>query len=308
MRPATRAGPRRARARGDVAGRTVAVDVSLPHLDRAFDYLVTEAQSSCGAAGRPGAGAVRRAARRRVRARAARRRPTTTGGCPTSSGCSARSRCSPTEIAALCRRSRTAGPARWPTWCGSRCRRGMPPPRSWRGRGRRRPLAAPPAAALERYAGGAGCSPSCASGAPRRSWTVLPGDWPAEIAAAVAATVGVGPRRRRRRRRTRATSTGWMPRSTAALGAGRHVALTADLGPAERYRRFLAVEPRRRRGRRRHPGRGLGAGRRPRAARGLGRRRRPARRAAGAVPPCPRRRGAARAPSRRRRCCSPATP
>jgi primosomal protein N' (replication factor Y) (superfamily II helicase) len=70
----------------------------------------------------------------------------------------------------------------------------------------------------------------------RAAWSALPGpDWPAEIAAAAAATgkgvVIVVPDVRD------------LARVDAALsdaGVG-HVALTADLGPAERYRRWLAV-------------------------------------------------------------------
>ena len=75
---------------------------------------------------------------------------------------------------------------------------------------------------------------------------------------------------------------------TAVLGADQHVVLTADAGPAKRYRDFLAVA----RGRRRvvvgtraaafAPDRG------PRPGGDLGRRRRPARRAAGSIPARPR--------------------
>ena len=79
---------------------------------------------------------------------------------------------------------------------------------------------------------------------------------------------------------TPATSTGWTPRSPSVLGPGRHVALSADLGPAERYRRWLAV----RRGRVRvvigTRAAAFAPVRRSRAGRDLGRRRRPARRAA----------------------------
>ena len=100
---------------------------------------------------------------------------------------------------------------------------------------------APPAPeSLARYAGGAELLAELGSGSPRRSWTMLPGDWPSEIAAAAAATVSAGrgvvvlaPDARDVARLDAALG--------AVLGAGRHVALTADLGPAERYRRFLAV-------------------------------------------------------------------
>jgi primosomal protein N' (replication factor Y) len=78
--------------------------------------------------------------------------------------------------------------------------------------------------------------------APRAVWSALPGaDWPAEIAAAVAATASGGrgavvvvPDARDLDRVDGAL--------TAALGPGAHVILSASLGPAERYRRWLAVE------------------------------------------------------------------
>ena len=77
---------------------------------------------------------------------------------------------------------------------------------------------------------------------PRAVWSALPGqDWPAEIAAAVAAVTASGrgavvvvPDARDLSRVDAAL--------IAALGPGRHVALMASLGPAERYRRWLAAE------------------------------------------------------------------
>ena len=69
---------------------------------------------------------------------------------------------------------------------------------------------------------------------------MLPGDWPAEIATAARAVLASGrgvvivlPDHRDVARVDAALTT--------ALGAGHHVALTAELGPAERYRRFLAL-------------------------------------------------------------------
>lgn len=74
---------------------------------------------------------------------------------------------------------------------------------------------------------------------PRGVWTALPGeDWPARVAQAVAATVHSGRGAvvvvadGRDLDRVDAALTG-------ALGAGRHIALAANLGPAQRYRRFL---------------------------------------------------------------------
>lgn len=75
--------------------------------------------------------------------------------------------------------------------------------------------------------------------APRAVWTALPGeDWPARFAEAAAATVAAGQgvvavvADGRDLDRLDAAL-------TARLGPGRHVALSAALGPAERYRRFL---------------------------------------------------------------------
>ncbi|MFG2086205.1 primosomal protein N' [Spirillospora sp. NPDC048824] len=77
--------------------------------------------------------------------------------------------------------------------------------------------------------------------APRAVWTALPGpDWTAAIARAVAATLRGG------RGALVVVADGRdVARMDAAmkaeLGEGLHVALTAELGPAERYRRWLAV-------------------------------------------------------------------
>jgi primosomal protein N' (replication factor Y) (superfamily II helicase) len=76
---------------------------------------------------------------------------------------------------------------------------------------------------------------------PRAAWSALPGpEWPDEIAvaAATAAAAGRGtvivvPDVKDLARVDRALA--------ARLGPDRHVCLTADLGPAERYRRWLAV-------------------------------------------------------------------
>ncbi|HET9519072.1 MAG TPA: primosomal protein N', partial [Actinoplanes sp.] len=77
--------------------------------------------------------------------------------------------------------------------------------------------------------------------AARAVWSALPGeDWPARIAEAAAATVAAGrgvvavvADARDLHRLDLAL--------TAALGPDRHVALSAALGPAERYRRFLTA-------------------------------------------------------------------
>ncbi|MEU8796591.1 primosomal protein N' [Spirillospora sp. NPDC048819] len=92
------------------------------------------------------------------------------------------------------------------------------------------------------YPAGASFLSALADGrAPRAVWTALPGhDWTAAIARAVAATLGSG------RGALVVVADGRdVARVDAALkaelGEGLHVALTAELGPAERYRRWLSV-------------------------------------------------------------------
>jgi primosomal protein N' (replication factor Y) len=71
--------------------------------------------------------------------------------------------------------------------------------------------------------------------APRAVWTAVPGeDWPARLAEAVAATVAGG------RGAVVVVADGRdLDRVDAALAGVPHVALSAAVGPAERYRRFL---------------------------------------------------------------------
>jgi len=81
-----------------------------------------------------------------------------------------------------------------------------------------------------------------AGGSPRAVWTALPGpDWPQAIARAVQAALASG-----RGALVVLADGRQVARVDAALAAelqapSRHVALTADQGPAERYRRWLAV-------------------------------------------------------------------
>jgi len=95
----------------------------------------------------------------------------------------------------------------------------------------------PQAGTWQRYPAGEAFLRALREGRPvRAAWSALPGpDWPAEIAAAAAATakgvVIVVP------------DTRDLARVDAALSQEgvEHVTLTAELGPAERYRRWLAV-------------------------------------------------------------------
>jgi len=111
-----------------------------------------------------------------------------------------------------------------------------------------------------RYPAGKAFLQGVAAGRPvRAAWTALPGGtWPGEIALAVAAAVSAGrgalvvvPDARDLALVDQALaavlpavtagSTGANAPDDGAGGAPRHVTLTADLGPAERYRRWLAV-------------------------------------------------------------------
>jgi primosomal protein N' (replication factor Y) len=91
-----------------------------------------------------------------------------------------------------------------------------------------------------RYPAGQAFLQALASGRPvRAAWSALPGpDWPAEIAVAAAATAAAG-----RGTVIVVPDARDLARVGEALSAQRlaHVTLTADLGPAERYRRWLAV-------------------------------------------------------------------
>ncbi|MFI9274658.1 primosomal protein N' [Kitasatospora sp. NPDC052896] len=104
------------------------------------------------------------------------------------------------------------------------------------------PPAQPEPGSWRRYPQGPEYLAALAAGhAPRAVWTALPGpDWPQEIARAMAATLSAGrgalavlPDGRAVARVDRALG--------ELLGPGRHTALSADLGPKERYRRWLTV-------------------------------------------------------------------
>jgi len=107
------------------------------------------------------------------------------------------------------------------------------------------PVTRPPAPAdgtWARYGAGPALLADLAAGAsPRTVWTALPGPhWPDEIARTVAATLASG-----RGALVVVPDAKAVARVDAALlallGPDRHVALTAGLGPEERYRRWLAI-------------------------------------------------------------------
>ena len=100
-------------------------------------------------------------------------------------------------------------------------------------------LPAPPdPATWDRYPAGPAFLAALAEGrAPRAVWSALPGpSWPAELAAAVQACAAGG-----RGVVVVVPDARDLARVSAALTAVPHAALSADLGPAERYRRWLSV-------------------------------------------------------------------
>jgi primosomal protein N' (replication factor Y) len=223
----------------DLPVARLVVDVSLPHLDRAFDYLVTEAQSQ---AAQPGVRVRVRFAGQLVDAIVLARLADSEHGGRLSyveRVLGAEPVLLP-EIAALAREVAD----RWAGSLADVVRLAVPPRHAAAEKAARKAAATTgelgSTPGLGRYEGGDGLVAELHEGTPRRSWTVLPGDWPAEIAAAVAATV-----RGDRGAIVLVPDARDVDRLDAALdvalGPGRHVALTADLGPAERYRRFLAI-------------------------------------------------------------------
>ena len=96
----------------------------------------------------------------------------------------------------------------------------------------------PDAGPWERYPDGPSFLTALADGkAPRAVWSALPGPaWPEEVAVAVRTCVAAG------RGAVVVVPDGRdLARVSAALGDLPHAALSADLGPAERYRRWLSV-------------------------------------------------------------------
>jgi primosomal protein N' (replication factor Y) (superfamily II helicase) len=226
----------------------VAVDVPLPHLDRPFDYLVPESLSAAAVTGC------------RVRVRFAGR---LTGGFLLDRVAASGHRgelaflervVSPepvltAEIAGLAR----AVADRYGGTLADVLRLAVPPrhaaaeseparhaasPADIEPRERRRPEPG----TWGRYLAGCSFLAALAEGrAPRAVWSALPGrEWPEEIARAAAAALAAG--RGSVIVVPDARDLGQVDAALAAvLGPGRHLSLAAGLGPAERYRRWLAV-------------------------------------------------------------------
>jgi primosomal protein N' (replication factor Y) (superfamily II helicase) len=226
---------------------SVAVDVPLPHLDRVFDYAVP---AELDEVARPGV---------RVRVRLAGR---LVGGMilARTDGSSFTGKLQPiqkvlgservlsAEIAGLCR----AVADRWAGTFSDVLRLAVPPRHATVEKelvAEPQPLpSAPDPVGWSRYVHGvaflehlAKNGPVGAEPGPRATWAVLPGsDWPAELAAAAQSTLSAGrgvvivvPDARDSARVAAAL--------TSAIGAERFVELSADLGPAKRYRRFLQL-------------------------------------------------------------------
>jgi primosomal protein N' (replication factor Y) (superfamily II helicase) len=221
----------------------VAVDLPLAHLDRPFDYLVTEAQSGAAV---PGARVRVRFAGQELAGLVLERRVDSDHGgrlAPLSRVVSAEPVLSP-QVARLARLVAD----RWAGTLADVLRLAVPPRHA---RVEKEPPGMPSApilpapdgaSAWARYPGGEEYLRALSRGtAPRAVWTALPGpDWPGALAEAVRATLAGGrgalvvvPDARDVEQVDAALTT--------ALGGGAHVALTAELGPAERYRRWLAV-------------------------------------------------------------------
>jgi len=244
----TASAPRRARRRPEVrepAERDpvarVVVDVPLAHLDRPFDYLVPTTLADSVV---PGSRVRVRFAGQLVDAVVLDRVASTDHDGPLAyvdRAVSAEPVLS-TEVARLAR----AVADRWAGSLTDVLRLALPPRHARVESEPARSPASPPESAGEHgwgpYPAGPAFLRALADGRGARAvWSALPGeDWPARFGEATAAVLAAGrgallvvPDRTDLDRLDAAL--------TGVLGPGRHVALAADLGPAERYRRWLAV-------------------------------------------------------------------
>jgi primosomal protein N' (replication factor Y) len=225
----------------DLPVARIAVDVSLHHLDRPFDYAVPAELAEQAI---PGSRVRVRFSGRLVDGYVLERCSTTDHEgklAPLAKSVSSEAVLTP-EIAGLCR----AVADRYAGTLADVLRLAVPPRHA---RVEKQPatetsLESPPApdpGTWDRYPGGSSFLTALAAGAaPRAIWTALPGPtWPAEIATAVRATLSGG------RGAVVVVADGKdVDRVAAALSdeiGDAFVALTADVGPAERYRRFLRL-------------------------------------------------------------------
>ena len=227
---------------GELAVARVLVDISLAHLDRAFDYLVTEEQSE---AARPGVRVRVRFAGQLVDGFVLQRVAETehSGRMAYLERVVSDEVVLTSEIAALSR----AVADRWAGTMADVVRLAVPPRHAAAEKTAANtsspasPLVIPVGQRLHLLEHGGELLAKLGAGeSPRAVAAVPPGDWPGLIAELAATTLAAGrgvvvvvPDHRDVVRVDAAL--------TATLGQGRHVALTADLGPAERYRRFLQL-------------------------------------------------------------------
>ena len=225
----------------DLPVARVAVDVSLHHLDRPFDYAVPADLADQAV---PGSRVRVRFSGRLVDGFVLERRETTEHEgklAPLAKVVSSEPVLTP-EIAGLCR----AVADRYAGTLADVLRLAVPPRHA---RVEKQPAAAtspdapqrPSPGTWDRYTGGPSFLTALSTGAaPRAIWTALPGPtWPVEIATAVGAALSGG------RGAVVVVADGKdVDRVSDALRAevgDAFVALTADVGPAERYRRFLRL-------------------------------------------------------------------
>jgi len=220
----------------------VVVDLIPPHLDRLFDYAVP---AELAEAAQPGVRVTVRFSGRRAKGFVLERRAASThlGTLSPLLTVVSPERVLSGEVARLAR----AVADRWAGTLSDVLRLAVPPRHA---RVEREPFVPPPASApptvsdktWQPYRGGPALLSALQAGQPARAvWTALPGaDWAAALGEAVAAATSGGggaivvvPDAREVTRCHAALTT--------ILGADAAVALTADLGPAERYRRFLQV-------------------------------------------------------------------
>jgi primosomal protein N' (replication factor Y) (superfamily II helicase) len=224
----------------------VAVDISLPHLDRPFDYLVPAAMAGSAV---PGALVRVRFAGQLTSGFVLERQNASDheGRLAYLERVVAAERVLTPEIARLAR----AVADRYGGTMADVLRLAIPPRHATASRTTTGPVGGadhepaaerPDGGHWDRYPDGPAYLAALADGrSPRAIWTALPGPtWPAEIAEAVAAVARSG-----RGAVVVVPDTRDLRRVDAALasriGPDRHVVLSASLGPAERYRRWIAL-------------------------------------------------------------------
>ena len=232
----------------------VLVDVPLAHLDRPFDYAVPADLEDAARPGRPGQGAVRRAGRRRLRARARRAQRARRPADPAAPRRSRPSPCSRRRWRALCR----AVADRYAGTLADVLRLAVPP-RHARAEKEPPPTLPPPRADPDRSDHAVRSDRAGAVGLgvlPGRARRSSPGSGRASAAGGLDGAPGAGLGGRASPTRSPPASAAGAARSSSSRTAGTSTSsrpcspagslvpptrLEADLGPAPRYRAFLAA-------------------------------------------------------------------